>query len=174
MGNSILTHCWAKLYKRDFLLRRGLKFDTSISIYEDIKFVSSSIALAQNLFIQPSCVYRKNVSKGLGAKFYRAPLAFQDSLEILAESVSKSKKEKTEFYDAANTYFIAKSLFLAKDLPISTIRKLVKDIRPEFSKIETEKIRNPTVSRLIRWQTFRVPWLMATLLRFYGCILPSR
>jgi glycosyltransferase involved in cell wall biosynthesis len=168
VGNSILTHCWAKLYKREFLLRHGLKFDTSISIYEDIKFVSSSLALAQNLFIHPSCVYRKNVSKGLGTKFYKAPLAFQDSLSILAESVSKSKKEKIELYDDANTYFIAKSLFLAKDLPISKIRKLVKDIRPEFSKIETEKISNPTVSRLFRWQTFRAPWLMAALLRFYG------
>lgn len=172
VGNSILTHCWAKLYKRDFLLRGGLKFDTSISIYEDIKFVSSSLALTQNLFIHPGCVYRKNVSKGLGTKFYKAPLAFQDSLEILAESVSKSKKEKTVLYDGANTYFIAKSLFLAKDLPISKIQKFVEDIGPEFSKIDTNEISNPTVSRLLRWQTYRAPWLMATLLRWYGFMNP--
>ena len=167
-GNSIITHCWGKLYNRSFLYKYNIKFDNRISIYEDIKFVATCLSQVKNIYVFQGCTYLKNISNGLGTKFYDAPLAYQESFAMLSKVVGKTEKDVQDLYKGANTYYVAKSLFSAKDLPVFKIRKLIIDLQIEFKNIQTHRINNRKIALLIDVKIYRIPLIMAILLRCYG------
>ena len=79
-----LSNPWTKLFRRDFILEHGLKFQ-ELPNANDVAFVFSALAIADRITMLDEVLvsYRTNNSESSQGSLKRAPLAFYESLAEL-------------------------------------------------------------------------------------------
>jgi len=160
-GNSIVSHCWGKIYRADFLSSNSLTFREDLSVYEDTEFVARSLKLAQCGYFSRDTLYRYKLSRGLSRSFVLAPLSFRFALEQFAEfagSVSDMAR--------ANAIFLAKTLSLSARFSlkgrIDLCRRLAVGV--DHLKMDASAIHDPLLRIIIEKQWYRYERACALLL----------
>ncbi len=97
--------CWNKIFRRDFLVRHNLRFQ-SLPRSNDLSFVFTALAAAKGtaLIPEPLYVYRIGDSTSLQGSVDAAPSAFAESLRELRRQLEKRglfRQFEAAFTDAA-------------------------------------------------------------------------
>jgi glycosyltransferase involved in cell wall biosynthesis len=160
-GNSIVSHCWGKIYRADFLSSNSLTFREDLSVYEDTEFVARCLKVAQCGYFSRDTLYRYTLSRGLSRSFALAPLGFRFALEQFAEfagSVSDMAR--------ANAIFLAKTLSLSAQFSlrgrIDLCLRLAVEV--DYLKIDASAIHDPLLRMIIEKQWYRYERACAFLL----------
>jgi glycosyltransferase involved in cell wall biosynthesis len=160
-GNSIVSHCWGKIYRADFLSSNSLAFREDLSVYEDTEFVARCLKLAQCGYFSRDILYRYTLSRGLSHSFSVAPLGFRFALEQFTEfagSVSDMAR--------ANAIFLAKTLSLSAQFSlrgrIDLCLRLAVEV--DYLKIDASAIHDPLLRMIIEKQWYRYERACAFLL----------
>ena len=76
---------WNKLFKRKFLLKEGLRFDTSLTRAEDLAFTFGALMLAQRISVVNETMvnYRTGNEGSVQSTIHRDPLAICRALEVV-------------------------------------------------------------------------------------------
>lgn len=57
-GNSIMTYCWAKFYKKIFISNNNIKFNEELIINEDIEYISKILMKNSVIYLYPQKIYK--------------------------------------------------------------------------------------------------------------------
>lgn len=164
-GNSMIVHCWGKLYRREFIQLHQLKFNEAYHIYEDIDFVARTIHLAMRVSVSPVCTYHKHLQpQSLSQGFANTPLNYQNALRLLAADAGTNAADTQRLYQQANSHYLIRSLHLAKQLPLARISHLMRLLRDELGHVDARQISDPTIAFVVRYRLFMLPWLAACIL----------
>jgi glycosyltransferase involved in cell wall biosynthesis len=160
-GNSIISHCWGKIYRTDFLNSNNLTFREDLSIYEDTEFVARCLKAAYWGYFSRDILYRYTLSRGLSQSFTVAPLAFRFALEQFAEfagSVTDLAR--------ANGIFLAKTLSLSAKLSfkrrIGLCRRVAAEV--DYLIIDASAIHDPLLRTIVKKQWYRYERACALLI----------
>lgn len=165
VGNSIITHCWAKIYKRDFLNQNTLRFDENLSIYEDLKFVAECLIYANEIKIVNQTIYTHHPSNGLGMNFEKFPLDFTPALMTLAKIITDEPNSK--YIKSAYTAFIAKTLMLSSRIPPRRVHLFLKAIKINGDMIINSSIKNKFLKVFFLLKLYQVrPLFYLLILQF--------
>lgn len=175
VGNSIITHCWAKIYQRSFLNQNSIRFDENLSIYEDVKFVSECLFHANQLGIVNQTIYTHYPSHGLGMNFEKYPLDFMPALKMLSEIITD--EPNSNYFKSAYTAFIAKTLMLAFGLPPRRLYLFIKAIKINGNMIFSSDVKNKLLRTVFLLRIYKVKPLFYFLIlkfnvlqRFFGLL----
>lgn len=162
-GHSIVTHCWAKIFSKNFLLNNSLFFDENLSIYEDTKFVANCLNHANAGYFSNSYLYSYLSNAGLSKTFSKTPLAFVSVLDEFQKIVNN-----IDLINRANSAFFAKVLYLSKSLPFRERVFLYRFLKKDFSlpEMDHQFIQNSTLRIVIKFRLWRYPVFCSIIIRF--------
>lgn len=166
VGNSIIVHCWGKLYRRQFLYQHQILFNERMSIYEDIDFIARCLHHANHIEIASHNTYQKNMTAdSLSNNFVRFPFSYQHAIQVLANDVGESFNDAHLLYITANSHFIIRSLSLAKSLALADICAFIKKLQSELQHVDYKKINNRLMYWIIRSRIYKIAPLTGAILR---------
>lgn len=149
-GNSIVSHCWGKIYGVEFLKTHQLSFREDLPIYEDTEFVARCFAAAGNAYFSQEIFYRHTLSRGLSRSFSIAPVGFRYALEQFAKMVGGPW-----LVARANAAFLAKTLSLSRHLSLASRIDLCRKLAAEADTLEIDMsvVHDPFLRLIIgkRW-----------------------
>ena len=64
--NNMLTPCWNKLFRRDLLIRQGVRFHPDLFVMEDFHFSLLALQSCETVYTLPQVIYRYRQSDSLG------------------------------------------------------------------------------------------------------------
>lgn len=151
-GDSIVSHCWGKIYRVDFLKNHGISFREDLPVYEDIDFFARCLGAARNAYFSQETLYRYTLNRGLSRSFATAPLGFRFALEQLALMVGRPS-----LIASANAVFLAKTLSLSRQLSMSRRTNLCRTLATQKNSLEIEPagIRDPLLRLIIQKKWYR-------------------
>jgi len=156
IGNSVIGHCWGKIYRREFILAGKIQFDESLQIYEDLFFVAQCLKAARSGYFSYRVVYIHAPSQGLGTQFEYQPLGFSKGLHTLATSIEQAMQSESLYRTAYSAYF-AKSLFLARKMPYQRLRQFLKRLSASPERIESSLVSNRALRMAICLKMYKFP-----------------
>ena len=127
---------WAKLYRRDFIVRHGLAFPP-LGRSEDFPFVQLSLALAERIATlqMPLVLHRMGVPGSLEATKDENPCVFADAEDFFFSELRKRGLER-EFADAAAARAMSRLLYNLNEVRTFDGKRKVferaRKERPEF------------------------------------------
>ncbi len=155
-GNSIVSHCWGKIYRLEFLLDNRLFFREDLPIYEDTEFVARCFGAAYNAFFSQEILYQHMSNRNLSNFYAILPLGFRfalDQFALMADSTSLIAK--------ANAIFLAKTLSLSRKLSLVGRIKLCQKLWAEANSLEIEPsgIQDPLLRMIVdrKWYRYALP-----------------
>ena len=162
-GNSIVSHCWGKIYRVEFLSLNSLIFREDLSIYEDTEFVARCLNAARKGYFSRDILYRYSVSRGLSKSFAVNPLSFRFALEQFASMVGGVSEVA-----GANAIFLARTLSLSSQLSISSRMDLCRLLASEVDslQIDSTAVNDILLRLIIERQWFRFERACSILLTF--------
>jgi len=156
IGNSVIGHCWGKIYRNEFIQAEEIHFDESLSIYEDLLFVAHCLKAAWSGYYSEGVVYSHTPSRGLGTQYELQPLGFSKGLHTLAKSIEPRRQSESLYRMAYSAYF-AKSLFLARKLPYLRLRQFLKRLSASPELIESSAVSNRSLRMAIWLKMYEFP-----------------
>jgi glycosyltransferase involved in cell wall biosynthesis len=165
VGNSVIGHCWGKIYRNEFIRAEEIHFDESLSIYEDLLFVADCLKAARSGYYSDRVVYSHTPSQGLGTQFEHLPLGFSKGLQILATTI-EPEMQSQDLYSAAYSAYFAKSLFLARRMPYRRLRRFLKKLSPCPVRIDSSSVSNQAlrIAIWLRIYEFPLPYFVFSFL----------
>jgi glycosyltransferase involved in cell wall biosynthesis len=107
-GNSIMTHCWAKIYSINYLKKNKIRFDENLKVLEDYLFVANVFKNLKRLFISRSIMYHHFVYEYQSYKTALRHILFFDNykkpIKIFSKLIRPNKLSKY-YYNLAEKYW---------------------------------------------------------------------
>jgi len=146
-GNSVVSHCWGKVYRSSFLRENSLAFREDLSIYEDTEFVARCMNAASSGYFSKSTLYWYNQGFGLSRNFFVEPLGFRHAIEQFAKFAGSAAA-----VSRANAIFLAKTLKLSLKLPLNARIDLYRRLAADAHCLETDAsaVRDPILRFIIK------------------------
>ena len=161
-GNSIIPHCWGKVYSVNFLNSNSIFFREDLKIYEDTEFVARCFTKANTAIYHRQIIYTHSLSRGLSHAFEQEPTSFRHCLELF----STLSRDRNTGSSIAYAVYLSKTLHLASTLPILRRYKVCQLIAKEIANqyLDSSKVSNRLLGLIIRYKSYKYPLLCTILL----------
>lgn len=160
-GHSVVSHCWAKIYRAAFLRENRIQFREELFIYEDTEFVANCLRRAASGYYVPGSLYRYTPGRGLSKSFEQHPLDFTCAITQLAAACGD-----VDLIPRATAAFMAKTLTLARSLPLNRRAALCRKLALSSASfdLEVSSIEDSLIRFILNRRLYRHPVICALLL----------
>ena len=174
VGNSILIHCWACIYKRKFLIENAISFNESIEKYEDSLFISEVITMSKCIKISNINIYSHWIhDSGLSYNSHKSIGKFSLHIEIYYQYLNKIRiKNAIDLKHSAISYYLSKTLVQIQNRGFNYIFNAINKILLETAVIESLKFYKIQCTKmpLIKNWMFKSKFIITLILMLYRLI----